>query len=307
MITTAGAGLALFAAVTAPASARADTAAEKYPAGNIGVALQNFFNNPDKVDGANDWSCRPGAEHPYPVVLTHATFVNTGANWAVLSPMLANEGYCVYAFNYGMTQISFDRVGGFGDIAASAATMSDFVDKVLASTGASKVDVVGHSQGGMMPGYYIKRLGGADKVRTFVGLSPSNHGTTLLGLVTLGKQLNLLGLANDTLNSLGAPGLVQQEEGSDFQNALFADGDTVPGPRYVVLQTKNDLVVTPHTNAFLKGPNVRNILIQDQCPQDYVGHVGMFNDGPVMQNVLNELGPNVPDFKPACTGYGLPF
>ena len=59
------------------------------------------------------------------------------------------------------------------------------MNKVLAATGAKKVDLVGHSQGGMMPRYYIKNLGGASKVNTLVGLAPSNHGTTLEGLFTL--------------------------------------------------------------------------------------------------------------------------
>ena len=56
---------------------------------------------------------------------------------------------------------------------------------MLAKTGASQVDIVGHSQGGMMPGYYIKFLGGASKVHTLIGLAPSNHGTTIDGLQTL--------------------------------------------------------------------------------------------------------------------------
>ena len=40
------------------------------------------------------------------------------------------------------------------------------------------LDLVGHSQGGMMPRYYVKNLGGAAKVDDLIGLSPSNHGTT---------------------------------------------------------------------------------------------------------------------------------
>jgi triacylglycerol esterase/lipase EstA (alpha/beta hydrolase family) len=301
LATAAVASLLGAGAMAAPAQA-----ADKYPVGDVGTSLVNFFNSPDAVAGANDWNCKPSAEHPTPVVLVHATFVNLGTNWSVLAPMLANEGYCVFGFNYGMTQLSYDRIGGLGDIAESAKTLDAFVDKVLAATGATQVDLVGHSQGGMMPNYYIKRLGGASKVRTFVALAPSNHGTTMLGIVNLGKTLNLLGFANQTLNDLGAPGLVQQEQDSDFQTALFADGDTVPGPRYVVIETKNDIVVTPYTNAWLKGDGVTNILVQDQCPDDYVGHVGMFNDSPVMQDVLNQLGANVPGFTPTCNGYGLP-
>ncbi|NHA01134.1 alpha/beta fold hydrolase [Nocardioides sp. W3-2-3] len=57
------------------------------------------------------------------------------------------------------------------------ARLAAFVDRVLAATGATKVNVVGHSQGGLIPTYFIKRLGGASKIDKYVGLAPSNHGT----------------------------------------------------------------------------------------------------------------------------------
>jgi triacylglycerol esterase/lipase EstA (alpha/beta hydrolase family) len=292
--------VAMVIATVAPAQA-----ATNYPIGGLATAVSNFLFSPDRFAGANDWSCRPSAAHPRPVVLVPATGVNMGANWVALAPMLANAGYCVYSFNYGMVWLSFGRIGGLGDIASSAQTMKAFVDKVLYYTGASQVDVVGHSQGGMMPNYYLKYLGGASKVRTTIGLAPSNHGTTASGIVTLGQNLNVLGFANSLITGLGFPGLVQQEVGSSFQHKLFDSGDTVPGPRYVVIETKYDLVVTPYRNAFLNGPNVTNILVQDQCPGDWVGHIGMFTDSPTLQNVMNLLGPNDPAFRPVCSGYGL--
>ena len=64
---------------------------------------------------------------------------------------------------------------------------------MLAETGASKVDLVGHSEGGMMPRYYVNFLGGAGKVNDFVAFAPSNYGTTLDGLTTL---VSLLGVAS---------------------------------------------------------------------------------------------------------------
>ncbi|NGN68936.1 alpha/beta fold hydrolase [Streptomyces sp. A7024] len=298
------------AALTATAStARADEEAPRqYPVGDLGTGVQNFFASPNAVAGANDWSCKPTAEHPDPVVLVHATFVNQGANWAQISPTLANEGHCVFAFNYGMNPVlSLGRIGGLTGVAGSARTLNGFVDKVLAATGAKKVDLVGHSQGGMMPNYYIKRLGGAAKVDKFVAMAPSNHGTTLSGLVNLGEAIHALGLVNGFFDLLGLQGLKDQEVGSDFQKALWADGDTVPGVRYAVIQTKNDKVVTPYGNAFLKGDNVDNILLQDQCPQNPVGHVGLAFDGPTVQNVVNELGADDPSFRPKCEGYGIGF
>lgn len=303
--------LATFAAVVATLGlllgSLTPAEAKSYPVGGLSTAVWNFVWSPGSVAGANNWNCKPSAAHPNPVVLVHATGVNLGANWVALSPTLANAGYCVFAFNYGMTWLSAGRVGGLGDIRDSAATLSSFVDRVRSRTGASKVDLVGHSQGGMMPNYYIKYLGGATKVGTTIGIAPSNHGTTLNGIVTLGRNLGLLGFANSLLWGLGLPGLAQQEAGSSFQLDLFSGGDTVAGPRYVVIQTKYDLVVTPYTNAFLNGSNATNILIQDQCPSNPVGHIGMFSDGPTIQNVLNELGPRTPGFTATCTGYGMPL
>ena len=302
LLATAMAVCTLLVTAAAPAGA-----ATTYPIGGLGTAVSNFIFSPGNVAGANNWSCRPTAAHPYPVVLVPATFADVGDNWVALSPMLADAGYCVYSFNYGMTWFSFGRVGGLGDIAASAQTMASFVNKVLAATGAHQVDVVGHSQGGMMPNYYIKFLGGASKVHTFVGLAPSNHGTTLSGLVTFGQDLNLLGFVNDVFVDTGMPGLYEQEVGSPFQQHLFAGGDTVPGPHYVVIETDHDEVVTPYTNAFLSGPNVENILLQSQCPSDPVGHIGLFLDGPALADVMNALAGGSPSYVPPCTNYGLPL
>ncbi|MFE1591467.1 esterase/lipase family protein [Nocardia sp. NPDC058705] len=253
---------------------------------------------------ANNWNCKPSAAHPNPVVLVHGTTANSALNWWALSPKLADAGYCVFTFDYGMNLLSMGLVGGLGDIAQSAETMRVFVDKVLAATSASKVDVVGHSQGGMMPNYYIKRLGGAAKVDTLIGLAPSNHGTTARGLVELADAARLTGWITGLYTLLGYPGGIQQTVGSEFQKALFADGDTVPGVRYVVIQTRYDRVVTPYTNAFLQGDDVTNILVQDQCPSNPVGHIGLALDGPTQQNILNHLGDDAPDFKPTCTDFG---
>ncbi|MFD9072037.1 esterase/lipase family protein [Streptomyces lasiicapitis] len=299
-------------ATAAPAQATSQTGEQprkQYPVGGVAEGVSNFLFSPNAVSGVNDWNCKPTAAHPNPVVLVHGTGVNLGANWVKMGPTLANEGHCVFAFNYGMgSPLNLGgRVGGLTSIAKSAETMRDFVDKVLAATGAKKVNVLGHSQGGMMPNYYLKRLGGAQRVDRLVALAPTNHGTTLSGLVNLGKALGLLGVVNSAFDHLNLSGLKDQEEGSDFQKALWADGDTVPGVRYTVIATKYDLVASPYSNGFLKGDKVRNIALQDQCPKNPVGHVGLFTDGPTTQNVVNALGADKPDFKPACQDYGLPF
>lgn len=246
--------------------------------------------------GANDWSCKPSTAHPRPVVLVHGTFADMSDSWQALSPLLSNNGYCVFALNYG----SYDGSGSLGIYATgpiehSAEELSAFVNRVLEATGASQVDLVGHSQGGMMPRYYLKNLGGASKVHTLVGLAPSNHGTTLGGLATLAEFFGASAL-------IGAPcpACEQQLAGSSFIATLNSGGETVPGVQYTVIESVNDEVVTPYTSAFLSGPGVDNVTLQRQCLLDQGEHLSMPYDHIADADVLTALDTAHPQH-PLCT------
>ncbi|MCX5379206.1 triacylglycerol lipase [Streptomyces sp. NBC_00091] len=237
--------------------------------------------------GWNNWSCKPSAAHPRPVVLVHGTFGNSVDNWLGFAPYLVHRGYCVYSLDYGqLPGVPF--FNGLGPIDKSAGQLDAFVDKVLASTGAAEADLVGHSQGGMMPRYYLKFLGGADKVNALVGLAPDNHGTTLSGLTQL---LPYFPGAEDLI-STATPGLADQIAGSAFQKKLNEGGDTVPGVQYTVIATKYDEVVTPYRSAFLDGPGVRNVVLQDLCPLDLSEHVTIgLTDRIAWHEAANALDP----------------
>src|SRR6476620_2158859 len=88
--------------------------------------------------GANDWTCRPTAEHPEPAVIVHGTFGDQKSLLDNLSLALKRDGFCVYALDYGNR--------GTGPIEDSAQQLKDFVTGVLTATGAAKVEMVGHSQ-----------------------------------------------------------------------------------------------------------------------------------------------------------------
>ncbi|MER6418870.1 alpha/beta fold hydrolase [Streptomyces sp. NPDC001137] len=258
------------AAVTVPATAAhaADTAAAS-------------------SSGWNDYSCKPSAAHSRPVVLVHGTLANSVDNWLALAPYLEGRGYCVFSFDYGQLP-GVPVFYGLGPIDKSAEQLSAYVDKVLAATGAAKVDLVGHSQGGMMPRYYLKFLGGAAKVNALVGIAPDNHGTDLDGFT---KLLPYFPGAADLI-SASTPGLADQIVGSAFLTKLNAGGDTVPGVHYTVLATKYDEVVTPYSSQFLSGSDVHNVLLQNLCALDLSEHalIGL-TDRIAFHEVANALDP----------------
>ncbi|AUY54022.1 alpha/beta fold hydrolase [Streptomyces sp. CB01881] len=244
--------------------------------------------------GANDWSCRPTAAHPDPVVLVHGTFANRYENWLALSPLLKSKGYCVFALDYGMVPGITSSgsglllpVGGLGPIDESAAQLGRFVDLVRTATGAAKVDIVGHSQGGMLPNYYLKFLGGAAKVDKVVGLAPSNHGTTLDGITNLASYFP--GVADLIYTACNA--CRDQAMGSAFNRKMATLPDTVPGVRYTVISTVYDEVVTPYRTQFLSGPAVDNVVLQDRCPVSLAEHVAIAFSPTALHLVTNALDP----------------
>ncbi|WP_328445018.1 esterase/lipase family protein [Amycolatopsis sp. NBC_00438] len=283
------AGLAVAAALVLGATTA--QAAEREPTGpvqpNILTAAVYSLGAPTIAPpGTNDWNCKPSAVHPNPVLLSNGTTANAYENWANLSRKLANAGYCVFAGNFGGTPGTFLQT--VGPIADTAKALAAFGDKILNATGAQKLDVVGHSQGGMNIRYWIKYLGGAGKISRLVGLSPSNHGTDLFGLLSTLEMIPgvpaVLGTVCQSCN--------EQAVGSAFLTDLNAGGETVEGIQYTVIQTRYDDVVTPYTSAFLPAkPNVKNILLQNVCGLDFTDHLGITYD-PVAQGlVLNALDP----------------
>lgn len=243
------------------------------------VAAGYSLGHPDaSPPGANDWSCRPGAAHPRPVVLVHGTWENRYDNWAKLAPVLKRDGYCVFALNFGDTDEDLASVPpvlkGTSDIRRSAKELATYVDQVLAVTGTSQVDIVGHSQGGMMPRQYLRFEGGTGKVATLVTLGSTHHGTTLDGIGTLARTLGVIGLSGPFIGVAGE----QQVRGSQFLADLNAGGDTEPGVHYTVIATRYDEITTPYDSTFLTpgpGATVDNITLQDGCPLDLSDHLSM--------------------------------
>ena len=156
--------LALVAALAALATPPA-TAAERYPVPYSFLPAAVAGGATSSAPGTNTWSCRPTTAHPRPVVLVHGLIGNRSTNWPTYGPLLANEGYCVFALTYGVPAGLPPLLGGLNDMRSSARQLDAFVAKVLRRTGAKEVDIVGHSEGTLMPNWYVKYLGGAKHLK----------------------------------------------------------------------------------------------------------------------------------------------
>jgi triacylglycerol lipase len=288
VLAAVGGTVALLAAATAPAFAQHPVRYD-FSAGILAQAQTPNAPPP----GANDFSCKPDPGEE-PVVLVHGLFANQTDEWQSYSPLLANRGYCVFSLTYGTKpEVSFPgyQPGGVKRMEESAAELGDFVEQVLAATGAGEVDIVGHSEGSLMPNYYVKYLGGASRVDDYVGITPIWHGTNPAGLASLNQLAIAFGvppsgfaLIDDLCGSCR-----QFLTGSEFIGKMRAGGVAAPGVTYTNLITRFDQLVIPYSSGIEAG--MRNIIVQDQCPLDLADHVSMAADPIVAQDILNALDP----------------
>ena len=244
------------------------------------------------------------------MVLVHGWIANQTDNWQTISPILANNGYCVFSLTYGTdpnVSTPVYQPGGLIPMQESAQQLSDFVDGVLDATHASKVNIVGHSEGSLMPNWYVKYLGGAAKVKRYVGITTLWHGTDPVGLATIQQIGSALGVPPELYSAIDASCAACRQflTGSDFIEQMRAGGIAAPGVTYTNIVTRNDELVSPYTSGIEYGPRITNFVVQDQCPLDQAEHISVAADPIVAQDVLNALDPTHPRPVP-CTPV-LPF
>jgi triacylglycerol lipase len=113
-------------------------------------------------------------------------------------------------------------------------TVKSEVEKLLSSTGASKIDIVAHSMGSLNTRWYIKFLGGESKVDEWVSLGGPNHGT-------------------DFANFCFSASCVEMRVGSKFLGELNA-GDETPGAvNYGTWWSPCDSIINPDSSVPLSG------------------------------------------------------
>jgi triacylglycerol esterase/lipase EstA (alpha/beta hydrolase family) len=168
---------------------------------------------------------------------------------------------------------------GLDDIDGNVGLLGRTVEGVRRRTRAAKVDLVGHSQGGVTARRYVQLAGGDAPVETLVSLGSPQQGTEVGALVDL---LIAAGLFN------WAEGAKQLAAGSDFLFELNEQLDPTPGDvRYVAIGTREDEVTKPVARSGI--PGGENVVMQEACPERSVGHFGLLEDAWVLQVVVSVL------------------
>jgi triacylglycerol lipase len=114
-----------------------------------------------------------------PVLLIHG-FLGTRGSMYLLERRLVDDGFVVVSFNIGTLNVR--------DIRRSAFLIHRKIERILAQTPLQKIDIIGHSMGGLIGLYYVKKLGGHARVRKLIMMGTPVRGTwsALAGVATLG-------------------------------------------------------------------------------------------------------------------------
>jgi triacylglycerol esterase/lipase EstA (alpha/beta hydrolase family) len=113
------------------------------------------------------------------------------------------------------------------------------VDETLAKDGAGSASIVGFSMGALVSRAYIQRLGGKERVSTFVSISGPHRGTAIAHASTLlGSVLR---------------GVHDMRPGSKLLRDLASDQEPWGQTRVHCMYTPWDLMIVPPTSSILDG------------------------------------------------------
>ncbi|WP_043194370.1 esterase/lipase family protein [Streptomyces sp. NRRL F-2664] len=191
---------------------------------------------------------------PDPVVFVHG-WNSDGSTWTTMADRFRADGWPadrLHRWSYPTSRSN----------TTTASELAREIDRVLAATGASQVDLVTHSMGGLSSRYYLKNLAGDAKVDAWVSLAGPNHGT-------------------GAAYWCGGASCAEMRPGSAFLNELNA-GDETPGTaRYATWRSSCDGIVTPEESVVLDGAlNTRTSCLQ---------HTAFPTDAAVYQQVRDYI------------------
>jgi pimeloyl-ACP methyl ester carboxylesterase len=200
-------------------------------------------------------------EHP-PVLLLHG-FIDNRSVFVLLRRSLRRHGRRqVEALNYSPLTC---------DIRAAAALLGRHIEEICERTGHERIDVVGHSLGGLIARYYVQRLGGDARVRTLVTLGTPHSGTRAIPLMTVHPIVRQMRPDSAVIEELTRP---------------------APhcGTRFISFWSDLDQLMIPLETARIDHPDLltRNVMVSG------IGHLALPVHSAVATAVRRELAADVP-------------
>ena len=224
-----------------------------------------------------------------PVLLLHGTN-DTGAALRPLGDALAAAGHAVSYVDYGRHRASLRGLvaggGGLAPLAASTAEVVAALDALTSAGPTGRVDIVGHSQGGLHAFAAARARPGA--VRTLVTLE-----APLWGARPLGRWSPLLhargpARALDLLLGPSARGMVPADRADRADDRAGWTPRPIPGVRHLTI-VGDDRMLAPPPGADEAGLGV--VRLAERHPGRRVRHDHLPADEAVIALVLDALAP----------------
>jgi triacylglycerol lipase len=181
-----------------------------------------------------------------PVLLLHGVLSNRSI-FTLLAGALRRQNHSeVHALNHSPVTTAT------GDVRIAARQLAKQVDRLRERTGRHRINIVGHSLGGLVARYYVQCLGGDEAVDTLVTLGTPHHGTRVAQLAPLTRLARQLRPGSGLITELSGP---------------------APGcrTRFVAVWSRQDQVVVPQHSARLEHPDLQ--IETTEMPD--VGHLSL--------------------------------
>ncbi|GAA4297670.1 triacylglycerol lipase [Actinomadura luteofluorescens] len=178
------------------------------------------------------------AAGPRPVVFVHG-YTGNASNWVTAMAVFRAAGYSsdqLFAYEYN----------SYGDNKQNAAGLASYVNQVKSRTGASQVDIVNHSMGGLV----------SQNVAHLASIAGANHGTTYATACTIYETCR------------------QMLPGSTFIQQISAGDETPGSTQYATWYSACDGIIIPYTSTRLDGASNHNVVCQT--------HIGYLADTVVL-------------------------
>ncbi|MEU9031518.1 alpha/beta fold hydrolase [Streptomyces sp. NPDC048383] len=170
-----------------------------YPTGLLEERPAPATTHTDPDDAVADPDATAEPAHPGqrpPVLLLHG-FTDNRSVFVLLRRALGADGLRrVETYNYS----PFTR-----DLRVTARHLARRIEELCERSGQDRVDLVGHSLGGLVARYYVQRLGGDARVRTLVTLGTPHAGTRVAPFMDAHPLVRQMRPESEVLTELRAP------------------------------------------------------------------------------------------------------